>query len=71
MWVGKRGQTEREREILHRIAQGHNNARITQELILSVKTVRNHVSNILTKLQAVDRAEAIVRARAGFGDPGK
>jgi DNA-binding NarL/FixJ family response regulator len=64
--------TEREREILHRIAQGHNNARIAQELVLSLKTVRNHVSNILTKLQAADRAEAIVRARAaGFGDQGK
>ncbi len=63
--------TDREREILHHIAQGHNNARIAHELVLSLKTVRNHVSNILTKLQAADRAEAIVRARAaGFGSEG-
>jgi len=60
--------TEREREILELIAQGHNNAEIAQRLILSSKTVANHVSNILGKLQVTDRAQAIVRAReAGFG----
>jgi DNA-binding NarL/FixJ family response regulator len=60
--------TEREREVLHLIAQGYNNGRIANELTLSLKTVRNHVSNILSKLQVADRAEAIVRAReAGFG----
>lgn len=60
--------TEREREILHLIAQGHNNSYIAGELTLSQKTVRNHVSNILNKLQVADRAAAIVRAReAGFG----
>jgi DNA-binding NarL/FixJ family response regulator len=60
--------TEREREILGLIAQGHNNAEIAQRLALSSKTVANHVSNILGKLQVADRAQAIVRAReAGFG----
>lgn len=63
--------TEREREILDRIAAGHNNARIAADLYLSPKTVRNNVSTILAKLQAGDRATAIVRARdAGFGSPG-
>lgn len=60
--------TEREREVLDRIAQGHNNAEIAHQLTISQKTVRNHVSNILSKLQVVDRAQAIVRARkAGLG----
>jgi DNA-binding NarL/FixJ family response regulator len=60
--------TEREREILDLIARGLNNPAITQRLVLSPKTVRNHVSNIFSKLQVADRAEAIVRAReAGMG----
>jgi DNA-binding NarL/FixJ family response regulator len=57
--------TEREREILELIASGVNNARIAQRLGLSVKTVRNHSSNIFTKLQVTDRAQAIIRARDG------
>jgi DNA-binding NarL/FixJ family response regulator len=60
--------TGRELEILDRIAAGRNNAQIAQELYLAPKTVRNNVSNILAKLQATDRAEAIIRARdAGLG----
>jgi len=60
--------TEREREILHLIAQGHSNTEIAQRLLLSIKTVQNHVSNIFSKLQVADRAQAIVRARdAGLG----
>lgn len=60
--------TEREREILHHIASGHTNADIAQELVISLKTVRNHVSNIFNKLQVADRAQAALRARqAGFG----
>ena len=60
--------TEREREILELIARGRSNADITASLVLSPKTVRNHVSNIFAKLQVRDRAEAIVRAReAGLG----
>jgi DNA-binding NarL/FixJ family response regulator len=60
--------TEREREILGMIAQGDKNADIAARLVLSDKTVRNHVTNILSKLQVADRAQAIVRAReAGMG----
>ena len=55
--------TEREREILTLIAQGYTNMAIAEQLVLSPKTVRNHVSNIFSKLQVVDRAEAIIRAR--------
>jgi DNA-binding NarL/FixJ family response regulator len=60
--------TDREREILHLIAQGHSNLEIADRLLLSIKTVQNHVSNIFSKLQVADRAQAIVRARdAGLG----
>lgn len=60
--------TEREREILGLIALGRSNAEIAQELVLSPKTVSNHVSNIFSKLQVVDRAQAVLRARqAGLG----
>lgn len=64
------GLTEREHEVLDLLAAGRNNAGIATDLFLSPKTVRNHVSNIFTKLQVADRAEAIVRAReAGLGRP--
>ena len=60
--------TERECEILLLMAEGRSNAQIAQRLVVSEKTVRNHVSNIFSKLQVADRAEAIVRAReAGLG----
>jgi DNA-binding NarL/FixJ family response regulator len=60
--------TERELEILDLIAQGHNNLVISNKLSLSIKTVQNYVSSILTKLQVADRSQAIVRAReAGLG----
>ena len=60
--------TEREREVLNLIAAGNNNATIANKLVLSPKTVRNHISNIFSKLQVADRAEAIIRAReAGMG----
>lgn len=55
--------TDREREVLRLIAEGVNNTEIAKQLFLSPKTVRNHVSNIFSKLQVADRAEAIVRAR--------
>jgi DNA-binding NarL/FixJ family response regulator len=55
--------TEREREVLALIAQGLNNAQIATRLVLSQKTVRNHASNIFSKLQVVDRVQAILRAR--------
>ena len=64
--------TEREREILELIAQGHSNPEIAERLVLSPHTVRNYVSNIFSKLQVVDRAQAIVRAReAGLGYDGR
>jgi DNA-binding NarL/FixJ family response regulator len=60
--------TDRERQILDLIAQGLNNPQITERLMLSSKTVRNHISNIFSKLQVADRAQAIIRARhAGLG----
>ena len=53
------------------IARGRNNQEIAKELYLSPKTVRNHISNIFTKLQVADRAQAIIRAReAGLGQGG-
>ncbi|MEU6409123.1 response regulator transcription factor [Microbispora sp. NPDC046933] len=62
--------TEREREILALVANGWSNGRIARHLVLSPKTVANHISNILAKLQAPDRAAAIIQARrAGLGDP--
>jgi len=60
--------TDREREVLELVAQGHSNTTIAARLHLSQKTIRNNVSNILAKLQVADRAQAIVRARdAGLG----
>ncbi|MGY1750873.1 response regulator [Modestobacter sp. SYSU DS0511] len=55
--------TAREREVLDLVAAGRSNAQIAAALHLSPKTVRNNVSNVLTKLQVADRAEAIIRAR--------
>ena len=50
------------------IARGLSNATIAEELVISLKTVRNHVSNIYGKLQVADRAQAALRARdAGLG----
>jgi len=63
--------SDREHEILDLIAQGYKNAEIAERLVLSPKTVRNHVTNILSKLQVADRAQAIIRAReAGLGREG-
>ena len=60
--------TDREHEILALIARHDTNPEIAKRLYLSPKTVRNHVSNIFTKLQVSDRAQAIIRAReAGLG----
>lgn len=60
--------TDREIDVLELIAKGFNNGRIASQLAISPKTVRNHVSNVLSKLQVADRAEAIIRARqAGLG----
>jgi DNA-binding NarL/FixJ family response regulator len=61
--------TERETEVLELIAAGHGNGVIARQLVISPKTVANHVSNIFAKLHVADRSEAIVRAReAGLGE---
>jgi DNA-binding NarL/FixJ family response regulator len=63
--------TDREREILDLIAAGRNNQEIAGQLFLSLKTVRNYVSSIFTKLQVGDRSQAVIRAReAGLGTKG-
>jgi DNA-binding NarL/FixJ family response regulator len=60
--------TSRERELLELIAQGLSNQEIAAQLTISIKTVRNHVSNIFNKLQVADRVQAVIRARdAGLG----
>jgi DNA-binding NarL/FixJ family response regulator len=60
--------TEREREVLGLIAQGLTNGAIAERLVLSPKTVRNYITEIFSKLQVADRAQAIIRARdAGLG----
>jgi DNA-binding NarL/FixJ family response regulator len=60
--------TEREREVLDLVARGLTNAEIARRLVVSDKTVRNHVSNVFAKLQVSDRATAVARARdAGLG----
>ena len=63
--------TDREHEVLGQLAEGRDNGSIARRLGCSSKTVRNHVSNILTKLHASDRSAAILRARgAGMGGSG-
>lgn len=60
--------TVREREVLELVAGGSGNHEIARRLVLSEKTVRNHVSTVLLKLQVPDRASAVARARdAGLG----
>jgi DNA-binding NarL/FixJ family response regulator len=60
--------SERELEVLDLIARGLNNHEIALQLNITVKTVSNHISNIFSKLQVADRAQAIIRAReAGLG----
>lgn len=64
------GLTDREREVLGLLAAGRGTNEVARRLHLSPKTVRNHVSAILTKLQVPDRAQAIAWARAaGLQDP--
>ena len=60
--------TQREFDILGLIAAGFDNSSIARQLVLSPKTVRNHVSNVFAKLHVAGRAEAVARARdAGLG----
>ena len=62
--------TERERQVLEQVARGLTNSEIASALGISLKTVRNNVSNIFTKLEVSGRAQAVVRARdAGMVRP--
>ena len=54
--------TEREREVLNLVVQGHSNQQIADALVISVATVKAHISSILSKLQVSSRAEAIAYA---------
>ena len=61
--------SDREREVLQLMAHGASSKEIAAKLVISLKTVSNHITSIFSKLQVVDRAEAIRRARAaGLGD---
>jgi DNA-binding NarL/FixJ family response regulator len=63
--------TDREHEVLRLIAGGADNAAVSRRLGVSGKTVRNYVSNIITKLQVTDRTAAVLKARdAGIGGSG-
>ncbi|WP_433273202.1 response regulator [Actinosynnema sp. CS-041913] len=65
------GVTEREREVLGLIARGLSNTEITQELHLSVGTVKTHIGRLLHKLQARDRAQLVIAAyESGLVTPG-
>ncbi len=54
--------TEREREVLNLVVQGNSNQQIADALVISLATVKAHISNILSKLQVSSRAEAIAYA---------
>jgi DNA-binding NarL/FixJ family response regulator len=60
--------TGRERQVLQLLADGASNRHIARVLGISLKTVQNHVSRILDKLQATDRTQAVLRAR-GLAPP--
>lgn len=60
--------TQREHEVLDLLARGLDNHAIGHRLAINEKTIRNHVSNVFTKLRVTDRSQAIVKAReAGLG----
>jgi DNA-binding NarL/FixJ family response regulator len=62
--------TNREHDVLHLLAAGHRNGEIARKLHLAEKTIRNHISAILLKLQVPDRTAAALKARAaGLGHP--
>jgi DNA-binding NarL/FixJ family response regulator len=64
--------TGRELEVLSLLAQGLTNQAVADRMGISLKTARNHVSNILGRLQVADRTEAVARARAaGLGSEKK
>ena len=61
--AGPTGLTPREAEVLALVGQGRSNAEIAKELGISLKTVQNHVSQVLAKLQVRDRSQAAFKAR--------
>jgi NarL family two-component system response regulator LiaR len=62
--------TEREREVINLVAKGRSNQEIANELVISEKTVKTHVSNILGKLQLEDRTQlAIYAIKKGLVNP--
>ena len=65
------GLTDREAEVLRLVAQGLTNAEIAAQLIVSPETIKTHVAHVLTKLNARDRTQAVIRAyQTGFITPG-
>ncbi len=54
--------TDRERQVLALVAEGHSNKAIASELVISERTVKNHLTYIMTKLRAMDRTHAVVTA---------
>ncbi len=66
-----RGLTPREREVTYLLAQGFSNQQIAQEMVLSEKTVKNHISHILRKLELKDRTQvAILAWKTGLASKG-
>ncbi len=55
--------TEREREVLQRLAAGRSNREIAEELVVAIGTVKAHTSNIYSKLGVKNRVQALARAR--------
>lgn len=66
-WLAEANLTDREAEVLRLVAQGRSNAEIAAELFLGVETVKTHVRNVLAKLGARDRVQAVITAyESGF-----
>jgi DNA-binding CsgD family transcriptional regulator len=64
------GLTDGEGEVLRWVARGLSNAEIARELVLGVETIKTHVGNLLAKIGARDRTQAVVAAyESGFIDP--
>jgi DNA-binding NarL/FixJ family response regulator len=65
------GLTDREAEVLRLMATGLSNVEISEQLFVSVQTVKTHVGNVLSKLHARDRTQAVITAyESGFVTPG-